>query len=153
MQQSLSCILETLLNETDSLGVGCLDTNGLLIDSKGEHSGKDAHKLACYLSHIQPNNLANYLGDSVTENIIMGHQHHFYLKWLADQQHLVYVMTHPKASGSTTRQVLHKSTKKIFLLMQERASGVTLSQRLEQPRKFIYLPTLAKTPERLFQKL
>ena len=80
MQKGLPALLETLLNTTDSLGVGCIDGNGLLVDSKGEHAGKNPHELACYLSHCRPDSLAVYLGETVTENIIIALDFHFYLR-------------------------------------------------------------------------
>lgn len=153
MQKGLPALLETLLNTTDSLGVGCIDANGLLVDSKGEHAGKNPHELACYLSHCRPDNLATYLGETVSEHIIIGLNFHFYLRWLPQDSFLMYVMTHPRASGGNTRHVLYKQSKQFYLSMERYLSGITVRERLEQPRKFIYMPLFGQGSERVFQKL
>ncbi|MCA9835973.1 MAG: hypothetical protein KC422_03625 [Trueperaceae bacterium] len=153
MREGLPSVLDTLLNTTDSLGVGCIDANGLLVDSRGEHAGKNPHELACYLSHSRPDDLANYLGDSVSEHIIIGIDYHFYLRWLPHNLFLMYVMTHPRASGGNTRHVLYKQSKKLYLTMESYVSGITFRERLEQPRKFIYTPLFGQGSERVYQKL
>lgn len=153
MRKDLPMVLETLLNTTDSLGVGCIDSNGLLVESKGEHAGKNPHELACHLSHCYQNSLADYLQETFSEHIMIGLEYHFYLRWLPQKSFLMYVMTHPGASGGTTRHALYKHSKKLYLSMQHYASGMALGERLEQPRKFIYMPLLGQGSERVFQKL
>lgn len=140
---SLPQLLDYLLNTTGGLGVGYIDPNGLLIDYKGEHAGKDPHDLACHLSHYRPAQLAGFLGDHAYEQVLMGKDSHLYLRWLPNERSLMYVLAIPTAQGGPIRHMLQQVVKSFYAAVkkeQTRISGVAFRERLEQPRKFHSFP-------------
>ncbi len=148
MQASLSELLTYLLNTTDSLGVGYIDSNGLVIESKGAHAGKNPDYLACELSHYQPNVLAANLDDELSEQVIMGQSIHFYIRWLPEQRSLMYAMTEAHVQGGPIRYALFQTIKTFYLISQKVELGMAIRERLEQPRQFHSFPLVGHAVQR-----
>jgi len=140
---SLPNLLDYLLNTTGGLGVGYIDPNGLLIDYKGEHAGKDPHDLACHVSHYRPAQLSGFLGDHAYEQVLMGKDSHLYLRWLPNERSLMYVLAIPSAQGGPIRHMLQQVVKTFYTTAKQEKEGnlgITFRKRLEQPRKFHSFP-------------
>lgn len=155
MQGSLPQLLEYLLNTTGSLGVGYIDPNGLLIEAKGAHAGKNPHDLACHLSHYRPAQLAGFLGDHAYEQVLMGKDSHLYLRWLPNERSLMYVLTLPNAQGGPIRHALQQTVNTFYAVVQkerEAVSGVPFRERLEQPRQFHSFPLVRNAFKDMMQE-
>lgn len=135
MRRPLTTALEDLLNRSQSLGVGLVDANGLLIECCGEHDGKEPVELAVHLPYAKPGSFELFLEERWVEHILVGVFFNLYLRWLPGYTHLVYCMTPTVGvSGGPVRFALKQSAEE--LAAQLNMLDAPLSQRLEQPRKF-----------------
>ena len=135
MRRPLASLLETLLNRSESLGVGLVDANGLLVEACGFHDGKDANELAVHLPYANPAGFELFLEERWVEHIMVGVFFNLYVRWLPNYKHLVYCMTPTVGvSGGPVRYALKNTCEDIAELFD--ILDMPLRERLEQPRQF-----------------
>ena len=136
MGRPLGAILTSLLDKTGSLGAGLADTNGLLLQSCGLHGGTQADEVAAHLLGNAPT-LTPLVEDRLVESILIGERYCFYLRWLENGQHFLYVMTLDRGNGGVVRYTLREAAQELTAIFGgNQGSGGATRQRLEQPRKF-----------------
>lgn len=133
MSKKIAPIINSLVNVTQSLGVGLVDSGGLLIYSSGHHANKDKDEFIVYLWAMSPKKLDSFLDDRVREYIILSDKHKIYCYWLDNAKYLLYVLAKEDAQGKIVRSNLHATAKKIEQVCNF-DSIISVSQRLEQPR-------------------
>ncbi len=133
MSRSISQIISSLVDKTQSLGGGLVDSKGLLIHSSGYHGKKDKDEFAVYLLAMSPKNINSYLADELKEFIILGKDFKIYCYWLDGAQYLVYLLAKSDIRGKTLRTYLHEAATNIEQRLNP-SSVTAVSQRLEQPR-------------------
>lgn len=134
MSKSLSSNIRTLVDKTQSLGAGVVDSTGLIISSYGFHAEKDKDELAAFLIGMSPKGLNEALDDVINEYIVMGDKFKIYCYWLdAKASFLLYVICEHNARGQVVRTQLHTTAANLKeeLLAD---SLVAEGQRLKQPR-------------------
>lgn len=126
--------IRTLVDKTESLGAGIVDSSGLIISSYGFHAEKDKEELAAFLIAMSPKALNEALDDVINEYIVMGNKFKIYCYWLDSKASiLLYVICEHNARGRVVRTQLHATAASIReeLLAD---SLVAEGQRLKQPR-------------------
>jgi len=133
MSRNISQIVSSLVDKTQSLGGGLVDSEGLLIHSNGYHAKKDKDEFAVYLLAMSPKNINTCLADELKEYIILGKDYKIYCYWLAKADYLLYLLTKADAQGKIVRTNMHTAANNI----EQKLAGdsvTAVSQRLEQPR-------------------
>ncbi len=133
MSRNISQIISSLVDKTQSLGGGLVDSSGLLVHSSGHHGNKNKDEFAVYLFAMSPKKLDVFLDDNVKEYIILSEKYKIYCYWLDNAQYLLYILTKETAQGKIVRTNLHSAAKKIEQDLNL-SSAIPISQRLEQPR-------------------
>ncbi len=134
MSKKLSASMRTLVDKTESLGAGIVDSSGLMISSYGFHAEKDKEELAAFLIGMSPKGLNKALDDVVNEYIIMANKFKIYCYWLdSEASILLYVICKQNARGQLVRTELHATAANLKAeLLND--SLVAEGQRLKQPR-------------------
>ena len=142
MERPLITLLRFLLDKSGGLGAGVADTTGLILQSQGLHDGYQAEEVAAHLSHMKPPKFNELTQDTLVETSFVGERHAFYMRWLTGGQHFIYVMATAKTHNRVIRLAMAKSAssfeRALGLAKQGKVDSATaVSERLEQPRKFI----------------
>gem|GEM_PF-5382935 len=147
MRQELTNLLCKLLDETDSLGVGAVDANGLVIQCQGAHAALDSTRIAAHLAHRIATGLEELTGDPFDEQILVGRRYTFMVRWFLDRRFFLYAMTHRGTRGGPVRFGIRIAVE----ALEEQFSGdglfLAMHQRLEEPRKFPSSRLIRQTPE------
>lgn len=119
MKQAMHDIFVNLLQSSGGLGVGMVDMNGLLIHSEGDHDGRSSNEVAALLLALYPPQLSKLeqaFQDPLSEHIVIGREHCFYLLRIQGK-YVLYALT--GSLSSKARNAMHQARGRLNPLLKD----------------------------------